>query len=253
MIVLKRVSKSFGGIRVLTDVSFGIGPKECVCITGPGGAGKSTLLSLLIGAEDATGGSIEIDGVDLRRVPPEALRLFRRRVGVIYQDGKLLTHRTVAENVALPLEVCGASDALIRTRVPEVLARVGLSERARSLPAGLSAGEKMKAAIARAIVHRPMIILADELTGNLDPVQANAILRLLREIHAEGATIVLATHDPSLVDALQSRVIRLEGGRVVQDSAAHASVPSDEESSPSTRVAHPRRVSKKVRITSIGS
>ena len=217
MIVLKNVSKAYGKRTVLSNVSLELGPGEFVCVTGPSGAGKSTLLSLLVGIEAATSGVIEVDGVDLRQVPPGALQIFRRRVGVVFQDYKLLENRTVAENIAFPLEVCGAADALIQKRVPELLRRMNLADRADALPAELSGGEKARAAIARAIAHTPLIILADEPTGNLDPEQARVVLELLREINRDGATIIFATHDLSLLDGLQVRVIHLEKGKMIRD------------------------------------
>jgi len=218
MIVLKKVSKAYGRTQVLANVSFQIQPHEFVCITGPSGAGKSTLMHLLIGAEDVTSGTVEVDGVDLRSVPPGPMQIYRRRVGVVFQDYKLLQHRTVAENVAFPLEVAGISDEVIAKRVPEVLKQMGLTRRADALPRELSGGEKARTAMARAIVHKPMIILADEPTGNVDPTQAAAILSLLRDINKEGTTVILATHDAAMVNALQTRVLRLENGMVIRDS-----------------------------------
>lgn len=218
MIVLKEVTKRYGKVDVLSHVSLAINPGEFVCLTGPSGAGKSTLLSLLIGAEDATIGTVSIDGVDLRKVPPKAMQHYRRRIGIVFQDGKLLKNRTVAENIAFPLEVCGASDAFIVRRVSELLKQIGLSDHTNLLPRELSGGEQTRVAIARAIAHTPLILLADEPTGNLDPVQSLEIMLLLQRINAEGTTVILATHDTAFVDVLQTRVIRLEKGKVLRDS-----------------------------------
>ncbi len=218
MIVLKDVTKVFRDLRVLDGVSLRIEPGEFVCVTGPSGAGKSTLLSLLVGAQDVTGGSISVDGVDLRSVPSGALQMFRRKVGFVFQDYKLLQNRTVAENLAFPLEVIGASDKEVQARVTELLRRMELGTRADALPWQLSGGEKARVAIARAIVHKPLIILADEPTGNLDPQQARAVIDLFQEIHTEGTTIVLATHDVSLVNGLKTRVVALVNGRIARDS-----------------------------------
>lgn len=218
MIVLKHVTKHFGGTSVLSDVSLTIDPGEFVCVTGPSGAGKSTLIHLLIGAETVTKGTVEVDGVDLGAVPPGAMQLYRRRVGIVFQDGKLLKHRTVAENVAFPLEVCGYGDVAIRKRTLAVLKRMELLGKANAFPQQLSGGERARAAIARAIVHEPVILIADEPTGNVDPSQSLSILKLLRDIHAAGTTVILATHDAGLVDAVQGRVIRLERGKIVRDS-----------------------------------
>jgi cell division transport system ATP-binding protein len=226
MIVLKNVTKEFGRHRVLSDISLRIEPGAFVCVTGPSGAGKSTLLGVLVGAETVTDGTVEVDGVDLRTVPLGALQVFRRKVGVVFQDYKLLSNRTVAENVAFPLEVCGAPDALIRKRVPELLKRMGLTERAGALPQELSGGERARTAIARAIVHKPLILLADEPTGNLDASQARDVMDLFREIHAEGTTVILATHDVSLVHGMRPQMVHIEGGKIVEDRTAHGAKPA---------------------------
>ncbi|MDD4319543.1 MAG: ATP-binding cassette domain-containing protein [Candidatus Peribacteraceae bacterium] len=268
MLVLKHVTKKFAGASVLSDVSFRVDPKEFVCLTGPSGAGKSTLIHLLVGAEQATSGTVEVDGVDLRRVPPGAMQLYRRRVGVVFQDCKLIDNRTVEENVAFPLEVCGYSSALIRKRVPLLLDYMGLLPKRRTLPRELSGGEKARTAIARAVVHKPMILLADEPTGNLDPAQSRLILDLLKEINDAGTTVILATHDAGLVDRVQARVIRLENGRIVRDGTGgyeadetKAAAPAAAQERTEAPPAEPQLVfkkaaaeaAKKVRITSIGS
>ncbi|ALM09594.1 MAG TPA: cell division ATP-binding protein FtsE [Candidatus Peribacter riflensis] len=218
MIVLREVTKTFGKKTVLDAVSLTINPGEFVCIVGPSGAGKSTLLKLLIGAERVTTGGIEVDGADLRGVPPPVLQLYRRRVGFIFQDERLIPHRTVAENAAFPLEASGWSDAAIRERTGDVLQLLGLSALANTLPAALSGGERARTAIARAIIHEPMILLADEPTGDLDPEQSLQILRIFQQLHQAGTTVVLATHDSHLVDSLQTRVVQLKDGKVVQDA-----------------------------------
>ncbi|PIR53154.1 cell division ATP-binding protein FtsE [Candidatus Peregrinibacteria bacterium CG10_big_fil_rev_8_21_14_0_10_49_10] len=218
MLVLKNVSKVYGRNKVLNGISFRVDPKEFVCITGPSGAGKSTLLHLMIGAELANAGSVAVDGVDLHVLPPTILQLFRRRIGVVFQDFKLLWERTVAENVAFPLEVAGAPDDVIEKRVKEVLKEMRLTRRAHTMANALSGGEKARTAIARAIVHKPIMLFADEPTGNLDPGQTQMVLDLFKQIHKQGTTIVLATHEVDIVDTLQTRVIRLEDGAIVRDS-----------------------------------
>ncbi|MFA7682362.1 MAG: ATP-binding cassette domain-containing protein [Candidatus Peribacteraceae bacterium] len=260
MIVLKNVSKAFGSKKVLTQVSFQVNPKEFVCITGPSGAGKSTLIHLLAGAEQASSGSIEVDGVDLRAIPPMALRLFRRRVGIVFQDYKLLPHFTVRENVAFPLEVCGEADAAIARRVDELLKEMHLKKIANALPEEISGGEQARTAIARAIVHKPMVLLADEPTGNLDPDQSEQVLKIFRSIHRAGTTVVLATHDTALVDILHTRVIRLEDGKITRDSAGGYHTPKSaahqilqETSEESPKNVPKKRSSKNVRITAISS
>ena len=212
MIDVKNVAKSYGKTTVLNNISFRINPGEFVCITGPSGAGKSTLLHLLTGAEDVTKGSIEVDGVDIKAVPTGALQMFRQRLGIVFQDYKLLRNRTVAENIAFPLEVCGVPDAEIDKRVRTVLKLIELTKHAGSLPSELSV------AVGRAVVHDPMIILADEPTGNIDPDQSKKVLELFTEIHESGTTIIVATHDTALVDTLNTRVIELNEGEVTRDS-----------------------------------
>ncbi len=217
MITFTDVSKSFDGRTVLDKISFSVTPGEFVCITGPSGAGKSTIIHLLIRAEKPTGGRIDVDGVNLAKLSPMILQMYRRRMGVLFQDYKLLADRTVYENIAFALEVCGETDAIIASRVPELLKRVGLGGRGGAFPRELSGGEKARAGLARALVHKPMIVVADEPTGNIDPKQSLDILALLKQVHAEGTTVILATHDQMLVDALQTRVLRLENGKIVRD------------------------------------
>lgn len=218
VITVDGVTKKFGSRAVLDNVSFAVKPNEFACITGPSGAGKTTLIHVLIGAEQFDTGSVSIDGVELRAIPQHALQLYRRRLGIVFQDYKLLWSRTVAENIAFPLEVCGASDAMIQKRVKEVLEQMELTAQADVLCHALSGGEKARTSIARAIAHKPMVILADEPTGNLDPDESMRVLTLLKEIHTAGSTIILATHDTQLVDALRTRVIRIDGGKITRDS-----------------------------------
>ena len=218
MISFTNVTKSFEGRTVLDAVSFSIDPGEFVCITGPSGAGKSTIVQMLVRAVAPTSGAVEIDGVDLAKLPPNVLQLYRRRTGVMFQDYRLLQHLTVEENIAFAMEVCGDPDELIDARVPEVLEALGLDDCSASFPRELSGGEQARAALARAIVHQPVILIADEPTGNIDPEQSMELLELLKAIHAEGVTVILATHDQAIVDALQTRVIRIENGKLVRDA-----------------------------------
>ncbi len=251
MIVLKGVSKDYGEGNVIDNVSFTIDPGEFVCITGPSGAGKTTLLSLLVGAENASTGVITVDGVDLRTVPAGGLQIFRRRVGIVFQDYKLLSNRTVAENVAFPLEVCGASDETIQRRVPDLLRKLDLTARAKALPRELSGGQKARTAIARAIAHKPLVLLADEPTQNLDPDQMKEVLQTFRDINAGGTTVIIATHDDTLVDLLHTRVIHLEKGRVTRDSVGgYKKAPAAAADDPEREEDEKRR---KVKITAIHS
>ncbi len=218
MISFSGVSKEYGGREVISDVTFQINPGEFVCLTGPSGAGKSTLIHLLIRAEFPTKGIIEVDGADLAKLPASVMQLYRRRTGVVFQDYKLLPDRTVEENIAFALEVCGEPDDVVNERTAEIIERLKLSDRADAFPHELSGGEKTRTALARALVHKPGILIADEPTGNIDPDQSIHILNFLRQINSEGTTVILATHDKTIVDALGARVLRIENGKLVRDS-----------------------------------
>ncbi|MBU1122970.1 ATP-binding cassette domain-containing protein [Patescibacteria group bacterium] len=220
MITLSSVSKQFKNRVVLDCISLSIKPGEFVTITGPSGAGKSTLIHLIAGMERATSGKVEFDGINLGIVPPIALRLFRQRIGIVFQDYKLLSGRTVAENIAFPLEVCGASKQSIYSNVKGAIHKMKLQKVANALPRELSGGEMARTAIARAMVHGPMILFCDEPTGNLDAVQSIEILRFLQKIHKEGTTVVLATHDPALMEIIKGRIIQLQDGMVLSDTNA---------------------------------
>lgn len=204
-------------IIALDNVSFEIKEKEFVSIVGRSGAGKTTLLKLLVGEEKPTKGRIFFEGQDLQKIKPKYLSDFRRKMGVIFQDYKLLASKTLSENIGYVLEVIGASQEEIERDVPKVLEVVGLTERANNFPAELSGGEKQRAAIARALIHRPKVILADEPTGNLDPYHTQDIIRLLEKIHQFGTTIILATHHKEIISKLQKRTITLQEGRLIMD------------------------------------
>ncbi len=218
MIVFSSVTKEFHGNTVLGGISFQIQPGEFVCLTGPSGAGKSTIVHLLICAEVPTSGTIEVDGADLAALPRPVLQMYRRKMGVLFQDYKLLSDRTVAENVAFALEVSGVEDSEIGPRVDELLKRLRLTARQDAFPSELSGGEKTRTALARALAGRPSILIADEPTGNIDPKQSMEILELLKEVNREGATVILASHDQRVIDSLNVRVLRLENGAIVRDS-----------------------------------
>lgn len=218
MISFSGVSKEYDGREVLSDVSFQINPGEFVCITGPSGAGKSTIIHLLIRAEVPSKGTIDIDGANLATLPPSILQLYRRRTGVVFQDYKLLPDRTVEENIGFALEVCGEPDDVVDERTAEMMEKLTIADRAHAFPSELSGGEKTRTALARALIHKPSILIADEPTGNIDPDQSIHILNILRQINAEGTTVILATHDKTIVDALGVRVLRIENGKIVRDS-----------------------------------
>jgi len=203
---------------VLDDVTLQVDKGEFVWLTGPSGAGKTTLLRLLFCADEPTSGQIIVGGQNVNRMSPRAVPFLRRNVGVVFQDFKLLQNRTALENVGFALAVLGASDVRIRERAQKRLAQVGLLDRAESLPARMSGGEQQRVAIARALVNEPAILLADEPTGNLDASLTDSILQLLFDANARGATVIVATHDRSLLQRHQRRTIQLQRGKVVADA-----------------------------------
>lgn len=218
MISFRNVTKIYSShVFALKNVSFDVRQNEFILIVGRSGAGKTTLLRLLIREEKPTKGKVLFDGMDISKIKPGNIPQFRRRIGVVFQDYKLLPSKTVYENVAYAMEVTGASDSEIVKDVPEVLDIVGLKERIRDFPHQLSGGEKQRVAIARALVHRPKVIIADEPTGNLDPYNTQDIINLFSRIHELGTTIILSTHHKLVVDSLGKRVITLEDGRLIRD------------------------------------
>ena len=221
MIRLDRVDKRYpGGIEALSQVSLAIRRGELIVLTGPSGAGKSRLLKLMAALEPGSAGRIAVNGEDLTRLRARALPYLRRQFGLVFQDHKLLYDRDVFANVALPLRIVGFDPAAVRSRVNAALDKVGLLNRSRSMPISLSGGEQQRLCIARAIVHRPAIVLADEPTGNLDPEYARAIADLLQSLNQAGVTVIIATHDPMLTQRLQPRRIELHGGRLANSAAA---------------------------------
>ncbi len=215
---LRGVRKVYpNGKAALDDVDLTLGEGEFVFLVGPSGAGKTTLLKLLIRDERPTSGEVILDGRNLARVPRRKVPELRRKIGIVFQDYKLLPTRTVRENVAFALEVTGTPRRQIRPAVERALAVVGLGAQADQLPTTLSGGEQQRTAIARALVHEPRLIIADEPTGNLDPLISWEIIQLLLRINELGVTILMATHNASVVTALRRRVVALEEGRVVRD------------------------------------
>jgi cell division transport system ATP-binding protein len=220
MILFDGVGKRYAaGVVGLHDVSVRIEPGEFVFLVGPTGSGKSTFLKLIQRIEQPTTGRVVVDGTDVGALSAAQVPLLRRRLGAVFQDFKLLPDRTVAENVAFALRVTGVDAAELRPRVSWALDTVGLAQRADDLPARLSGGEQQRVGIARAIVTRPRVVLADEPTGNLDPEAAWEIMHLLSAINLRGTTMVVTTHNPTLVDVLRRRVIELHAGRVVRDES----------------------------------
>ncbi len=204
---------------VLEDVSFKVERGDFVCIVGRSGAGKTTLLRLALGDEKPTDGTVFFDGEDINKMSSREKCLFRRKVGTVFQDYKLLPSKTVYENIAYALEVTGATDKEVEKSVPEVLDTVGIVEQALHFPHQLSGGEKQRTAIARALIHEPDIILADEPTGDLDPYNTKGVIDLLLELNKEGTTVILATHDKEIVNRLNKRVITIKDSKIISDSA----------------------------------
>ena len=218
MIKLENVTKVYkGDVVALRNGSFEINKGEFVFLVGPSGSGKSTLLRLLNREERPQDGHIFVAGKDIGDLSSWKIPYLRRNIGSIYQDYKLLPNKTVYENVAFALEVIGRPRHVIKTQVPAILELVGLSEKQRNYPHELSGGEQQRVSIARAFVNRPLILLADEPTGNLDPATSVGIMRLLDRINRTGTTVVMATHDRSIVDTMRRRVIELDRGSIVRD------------------------------------
>jgi cell division transport system ATP-binding protein len=218
MIELNNVSKSYpNGIDVLFNINLHVGKEEFVFIVGPSGAGKTTLMRLLYREETPSTGKVVVDRVNVAELDTTQVPYLRRNIGVVFQDFKLLQRRTVYENVAFALRVTGAPRSNIRRKVMQALELVGLLRRANAFPDELSGGEKQRACIARAIVNNPPILLADEPTGNLDPTTSWDIIQLLDKINKRNTTVLVATHNKSIVDDMKRRVVALENGRVIRD------------------------------------
>ncbi|MDO4178370.1 MAG: cell division ATP-binding protein FtsE [Phascolarctobacterium sp.] len=220
MLVMENVSKVYpGGSVALQDVNVHIEPGEFVFLVGPSGAGKSTFIKLLFREVLPTEGSIYVDGIDLLNLKHEEIPFLRRKLGIIFQDYRLLPDRTVYENVAFAMEVIETPRRKIKRTVLNVLDLVGLRSRSNSYPNELSGGEQQRIAIARAIVNNPRLVIADEPTGNLDPETSWEIMQIFKEINETGTTIIMATHDKDIVDAMGKRVIAIEHGNIVRDEA----------------------------------
>lgn len=220
IIRFENVAKIFpGDVVVLEGVNLSVQPGEFISIVGASGAGKSTLLKLIYAEEEPTEGEIYFNERPLSHISRKHLPFFRRNIGTVFQDFKLLPERTAFENVAYALEVDGRSTEDINLEVPEILEIVGLGTKMHQFPRQLSGGEQQRVSLARALIHRPKVIIADEPTGNLDPVSANEIVQLLLEINSFGTTVLLATHNKGIVDKLDKRVILINKGRIFHDES----------------------------------
>lgn len=218
MIVMKDVYKKYpNGVVAANGINVEIAPGEFVYVVGPSGAGKSTFIKMMYREEAPTSGDIIINGTNLATMKKKEIPYLRRKIGVVFQDFKLLPKLNVYENVAFALEVIEESPALIRKKVNEVLALVGLTQKARMFPHELSGGEQQRVSIARSIVNVPKVVIADEPTGNLDPETSWEIMRIFEQINARGTTIVMATHNREIVNTLRNRVIAVESGIITRD------------------------------------
>ena len=216
MIHFYNVYMQYGGYAALKNISMDVGKGEFVFITGPSGAGKTSLLKLIFGMERPSSGQLLVNSINLNRIKPDALDMLRRKMGFIFQDFKLLNSRTVFENVAIALQIAGESQPYIRQKTKRVLKHVGLEGKEQNFPMQLSGGEQQRVAIARAIVSNPILIIADEPTGNLDEERTKEIMTLFHAIHLKGTTVVIATHNYDLVHKTAFRNIVLNEGRLVK-------------------------------------
>ena len=218
MIEFRDVFKEYpNGTHALNGVSFTIQDGEFVFLIGPSGAGKSTIEKLIWREEKPSGGQVLVDGVDVTEIPKKEIPFLRRKIGIVFQDYRLLAQKNVFENVAFAMEVVGASPKAIQKKVPVVLEIVGLQSKAQAFPDELSGGEQQRVALARAIVNTPKLIIADEPTGNLDPKNTVEMMKLLKALHQKGTTVIVTTHDRGLVNVMNRRVIELRKGRIVRD------------------------------------
>lgn len=218
MIKMINISKAYDkGVEALKDVSLHIGKGEFVFVVGPSGAGKSTFVKILLKEEEPTEGKLFVGNQNITYLHRRQVPYLRRKIGVVFQDFRLLPNKTVFENVAFSMEITEASPREIRRRVPMVLSMVGLSRKAASYPEELSGGEKQRVSVARAVINNPPILIADEPTGNLDPETAWEIMKLLNYINRRGTTVIMATHARDIVNLMKKRVVALENGRIVRD------------------------------------
>ncbi len=222
MILLDRVTKVYSkdAKPAVNRISLHVEPKEFVILVGTSGAGKSTLLKLLTREEKPTSGKIVVGGIDYDELKDKQIPILRRKIGVVFQDFKLLPQRTVYENIAFALEIAGMTGREIKSTVPKVIKLVGLEGKEKKFPRQLSGGEQQRVAIARAVVRQPKILIADEPTGNLDPKHSWEIVKLLEKINRYGTTVLLTTHNAEIVNKLKRRVVTIEGGKITSDQVS---------------------------------
>lgn len=218
MIYFDKVTKTYrDGTPALEDITINIAPKEFVSIVGHSGAGKTTLLKMLLAEEKPTTGAVFFESVDVHTLPLSSLHHYRRKIGMVFQDFRLIPNKTAYENIAFAMEAAGRPDDEIESDVPYILELVDLADKAQHFPSQLSGGEQQRVAIGRAIVNQPDVIVADEPTGNLDPINTYEIIEILKKINQLGTTVMITTHNKGVVDALGKRVITMDRGRIVRD------------------------------------
>lgn len=218
MIYFDHVTKMYNAQSIaLDDVTLTIEPKEFVSIVGHAGAGKTTMLKMILAEETPTSGSVFFDSMDVHKIPRAALHTLRRKIGTVFQDYRLIPGKTAYENIAFAMEASGRADEEIAADVPHVLDLVDLSEKAWNFPKELSGGERQRVAIGRAIVNQPDVLLADEPTGNLDPINTYQVVEILKRINELGTTVILTSHNKGVIDSLGKRVITMDNGRIVRD------------------------------------
>ncbi len=219
MINFDNVSKQYknSNTPALDGINLNIEQGEFVFLVGQSGSGKSSLLRLLLKEEKPSSGTVTVDGINVAKLPNRKVPAFRRTMGIVFQDFRLLPGKTVFDNVAFGMEVIGKSKKEIQQRIPAILELVGLEEKAHRLPSELSGGEQQRVALARAFVNKPKLLLADEPTGNLDPSTSVGIMKLLDRINRTGTTIVMATHDVAIVDQMRKRIVQMENGKIIRD------------------------------------
>jgi cell division transport system ATP-binding protein len=217
MIIFENVNKVIKKTNILENINLTIRGQEFICIVGESGAGKSTILKLITGEDIPTSGEVSVDSLIVSKMTKKTLQLYRRKCGVVFQDYKLLNRKTVYENIAFAMEACDYKSSVIKYRVPRILKLVGLEGKEKRYPSELSGGEQQRVSIARALIHQPKLLLADEATGNLDQKNAEEIVRLLQKINELGTTVIITTHNVNIVKKLKTRIIVLQNGRIVSD------------------------------------
>lgn len=218
MIYFNNVSKIYKDATALLDVTFTVEVGEFVSIVGHSGAGKTTLTKMILAEENPTEGTVFFESINVHKLKNRDLTKLRRRIGVVFQDFKLLSNKTAYENIAFAMEAVGKTEEEIKSDVPHVLELVDLSHRAMHFPGEMSGGEQQRLAIARAIINQPELIIADEPTGNLDPVNTHEIVQILKKINDLGTTVILTTHNRGVIDSVNKRVITMENGKIIRDS-----------------------------------